>query len=101
MRTETHKLIYFWKKDQWELFDLVNDPDELHNLYNDPRQQGLVAKLKAELYRLKRGLKDFDQFADGATAQRRSTANRPAGRGGRRSPGDEGTRPERGARARG
>ncbi len=64
VRTETHKLIYFWKKDQWELFDLVNDPDELHNLYNDPRQQGLVAKLKAELYRLKRGLKDFDQFAD-------------------------------------
>ena len=26
VRTTTHKLIYFWKKDQWELFDLVNDP---------------------------------------------------------------------------
>ena len=23
VRTRTHKLIYFWKKDQWELFDLV------------------------------------------------------------------------------
>jgi arylsulfatase A-like enzyme len=22
VRTRTHKLIYFWKKDQWELFDL-------------------------------------------------------------------------------
>ena len=29
VRTRTHKLIYFWKKDQWELFDLVNDPYEL------------------------------------------------------------------------
>ena len=26
VRTRTHKLIYFWTKDQWELFDLVNDP---------------------------------------------------------------------------
>ena len=22
VRTATHKLIYFWKKDQWELYDL-------------------------------------------------------------------------------
>ena len=27
VRTATHKLIYFWKKDQWELFDLVRDPE--------------------------------------------------------------------------
>ncbi len=31
VRTRTHKLIYFWKKGQWELFDLVNDSHELHN----------------------------------------------------------------------
>ena len=31
VRTATHKLIYYWKKDQWELYDLTNDPDELHN----------------------------------------------------------------------
>ena len=39
VRTRTHKLIYFWKKDQWELFDLVNDPFELHNLYGQPGQE--------------------------------------------------------------
>jgi arylsulfatase A-like enzyme len=39
VRTTTHKLIYFWKKDQWEMYDLVKDPDELHNLYNDPAQK--------------------------------------------------------------
>jgi arylsulfatase A-like enzyme len=64
VRTDTHKLIYFWKKDQWELFDLRNDPGELHNLYNDPAQQPVVKKLKAELYRLKKELKDDDQFSD-------------------------------------
>jgi arylsulfatase A-like enzyme len=64
VRTETHKLIYYWKKDQWELFDLRTDPDELHNLYNDPAQQSVVRQLKAELYKLKDELKDNDQFTD-------------------------------------
>jgi arylsulfatase A-like enzyme len=63
VRTTTHKLIYYWKKDQWEMFDLVKDPDELRNLYNDPAQQETVAKLKQELYRLKKEVKDDDQFA--------------------------------------
>ena len=63
VRTATHKLIGFWKKDQWEMFDLVKDPDEMHNLYADPAQQATVAKLKAELFRLKKELKDEDQFA--------------------------------------
>ena len=63
VRTETRKLIYFWKKDQWEMDDLAHDPDELRNLYNDPAQKEVVAQLKAELYRLKKELKDNDQFA--------------------------------------
>jgi len=63
VRTDTHKLIYFWKKDQWEMYDLVKDPAELHNIYQDPAESGTVAKLKAELFRLKQELKDDDQFA--------------------------------------
>jgi arylsulfatase A-like enzyme len=63
VRTTDHKLIYFWKKDQWEMYDLVKDPDELHNLYNDPAQQETVAQLKKELYRLKKEVKDDDQYA--------------------------------------
>ena len=64
VRTTTHKLIYFWKKNQWEMYDLIADPSELHNLYSDPEQAETVVKLKAELYRLKKELKDDDQFAD-------------------------------------
>ena len=64
VRTLTHKLIYYWKKDQWELYDLVNDPNELKNIYEDPAQKVLIEKLKTELQRLKRELKDDDQFAN-------------------------------------
>jgi arylsulfatase A-like enzyme len=64
VRTATHKLIYFWKKDQWELFDLVKDPQELRNLYGQPGQEAITATLKAELARLKREARDDDQLAD-------------------------------------
>jgi arylsulfatase A-like enzyme len=64
VRTLTHKLIYFWKKDQWELFDLVNDPFELHNLYGQPGQEKLTASLKSELARLKQAVQDDDQLAN-------------------------------------
>jgi arylsulfatase A-like enzyme len=64
VRTATHKLIYFWKKDQWELFDLIDDPYELHNLYGQPGLEDLTARLKTELARLKREARDDDQLAN-------------------------------------
>lgn len=64
IRTATHKLIYFWKKDQWECFDLRTDPHELNNIYNHPAHAKVVASLKMELSRLKKQAKDDDQFAD-------------------------------------
>ena len=51
-------------KDQWELFDLVHDPYELHNLYGQPGTESLTVSLKAELARLKRAVGDNDQLAD-------------------------------------
>jgi arylsulfatase A-like enzyme len=69
VRTATHKLIHYWTKDQWELFDLVKDPSELRNIYGDPAQKERVAELKEELYRLKKELKDDDQFADKQPSQ--------------------------------
>lgn len=64
VRTATHKLIHFWKKDQWELFDLRSDPAELRNLYGQPGQEAVTAELKATLARLKKELQDDDRFAD-------------------------------------
>jgi arylsulfatase A-like enzyme len=64
VRTATHKLVYFWKKNQWELFDLRSDPAELRNLYGQPGQEKLTGELKATLARLRAELQDDDRFAD-------------------------------------
>ena len=62
VRTATHKLIYFWKKDAWEMFDLASDPAELRNVVGDEKQAAKFAELKAELARLRKEFRDDDQF---------------------------------------
>lgn len=62
VRTTRYKLIYFNTLDQWELYDLRDDPGEMHNLYADPRQRSTVETLRKELQRLKTLYKDEDQF---------------------------------------
>jgi arylsulfatase A-like enzyme len=64
VRTGIHKLIYFNKIDQWELFDLAKDSHELKNVYADPAYADTVKALKAEMMRLKTELKDENQFQD-------------------------------------
>jgi hypothetical protein len=54
--------VYFNKIDQWELFDLRQDPYEVKNVYADPGYAQKVRTLKAEMYRLKKELKDENQF---------------------------------------
>jgi len=72
IRTETHKLIYYWKKDAWELFDLVQDPLEQNNLLFEQKsaKSRLVANtfsaMKAELRRLQKHFQDDGQYADPA-----------------------------------
>ena len=64
LRTETHKLIHYWKKEAWELFDLRADPDELVNLAGDPGQSETLEALRAELRRVKQAVGDDDLYAD-------------------------------------
>lgn len=73
VRTATHKLIYYWKKDAYEMFDIVNDPNEQQNLLypgvaaDKPETQAKFAELKAELAKLQKEFKDDGQYADSAT----------------------------------
>jgi arylsulfatase A-like enzyme len=73
VRTATHKLIHYWKKDAWELFDLVKDPTEQHNLLFDPAEAArpevakVFAELKAEIARLQQEFGDDGLYADPAT----------------------------------
>ncbi len=50
IRTSRYKLIHFYNDiDEWELFDLQNDPHEMYNLYNNPEYQPLIKELKDQL----------------------------------------------------
>jgi len=60
VRTDRYKLIYFNDLDEWELFDLETDPNELHSVYGDPAYAQVTAELKAELARLREQYKDDD-----------------------------------------
>jgi arylsulfatase A-like enzyme len=73
VRTATHKLIHYWKKDAWELFDLVADPHEQRNLLfgdaaaRSPEVAKVFADMRAELDRLRALYEDDDLYADPAT----------------------------------
>jgi arylsulfatase A-like enzyme len=73
VRTATHKLIYYWKKDAYEMFDLTRDPTEQNNLLYleaEARKPAIAAKfieLKAEIVRLQKEYRDDGQYADPAT----------------------------------
>lgn len=53
------KLIYFYEPDvdQWELYDLHNDRDEVQNLFENPAYASVRQRLSAELARLRKELK--------------------------------------------
>ncbi len=62
VRTARYKLIRYYKVDEWELFDLKQDPDECTNLYGRPAYAKVTEALKNELFRLKAAVGDADQF---------------------------------------
>ncbi len=54
VRTKRYKLIHFYHDiNEWELYDLKKDPQELRSVYDDPKYARVVAKLKAELAHLR------------------------------------------------
>jgi len=59
VRTERYKLIHFYNDiDEWELYDLKSDPDEMRNVYSDPAYADTVKELTVELKRLREKYKD-------------------------------------------
>ena len=86
VRTATHKLIHYWTKDAWEMFDLVADPDEMHNLLFDPAEAARpevaarFAELKAEIGRLQREFADEGRYADLATIPKEGVGGDAAGK---------------------
>ena len=53
VRTDRHKLMYYYNLDEWELYDLGTDQLETQNLYGNADYAGKVGELKIELARLR------------------------------------------------
>ena len=53
VRTDRYKLIHWMQHPgEQELYDLREDPYEMHNLIDDPEARDIVNELRAELTRL-------------------------------------------------
>jgi arylsulfatase A-like enzyme len=59
--TERYKLIHFYYDiDEWELFDIKDDPQEMKNVYNDPAYASIRTNLHKQLEKLREKYKDDD-----------------------------------------
>ncbi|MDF1810880.1 MAG: sulfatase [Verrucomicrobiales bacterium] len=48
------KLIHYYQLDEWELFDLEKDPDELNSVYGNAEYRKIQTAMKEELHRLRK-----------------------------------------------
>ncbi|MFT5481726.1 MAG: arylsulfatase A-like enzyme [Halieaceae bacterium] len=54
VRTDRYKLVYYYRNDEWELFDLVEDPQDQVNLYGQSDYGDITRELKSRLNNLRR-----------------------------------------------
>ena len=66
VRTKTKKLFYLPSTQQWQLFDLTKDPNEMVNLAGHPEYKSVKAELEKEYQRLREKFKapDYENFSD-------------------------------------
>lgn len=60
VRTDRYKLISFYDRNQWELYDLEKDPHEMKNVYEDPAYAETRETLTKELRKLQQDYKETD-----------------------------------------
>ena len=55
---DLYKLIHYYETDEWECFDLEQDPGEMENVYPNPEYAAVVEGLREELVRLRAYYRD-------------------------------------------
>lgn len=66
IRSDRYKLIHFYTTDEWELFDLKQDPNEMRNEYTNPEYQHIIQSMKLRL--------EQEQIALGDTLNLKATS---------------------------
>jgi arylsulfatase A-like enzyme len=76
VRTERYKLIHYYEApEEFELYDLQEDPEELHNLHGDPSHAALGRQLRQRIEELRKETDDdyiYEEPAPVATRSGRS-----------------------------
>ena len=54
---------FYYDIDEWEFFDRKADPKEMINLYDDPKYQSIIVKMKKKLEKLRKKYKDSDELS--------------------------------------
>ncbi len=67
IRSNRYKLIHFYTTDEWELYDLENDPDEMVNVYSSSEYSNIVKDMTERLKQ--------EQIAVGDTVTLKATSN--------------------------
>ncbi|MCB4797900.1 sulfatase family protein [Neotamlana laminarinivorans] len=61
VRTDRYKLIHFYYDiNKWELYDLEKDPQEMHNLYDNPEYASVQKDMHEQLERMRQKYGDSD-----------------------------------------
>ncbi len=58
LRTESYTLAHFPEHDEWELFDLEADPEQLNSVYKNPEYAEVQEELKDKLDELQEKYED-------------------------------------------
>lgn len=62
VRTERYKLIHFYYDiDEWELYDLETDPNEMKNVYNDTEYAKIKDMMHGRLKEMRKKYGDSDK----------------------------------------
>ncbi|MFD2788793.1 N-acetylglucosamine-6-O-sulfatase [Arenibacter antarcticus] len=61
--TKEYKIIrFYYDVDEWELYDRINDPQEMNNVFNDPKYAEVVAEMKQKLQEVREKYKDSEKL---------------------------------------
>ncbi len=58
VRNFRYKIMHFYEFDEWEFYDLKEDPDELTNLYYNSEYANQIKRMKRELEKLRKQYED-------------------------------------------
>lgn len=53
VRNDRYKLLFLPNSNEWQLFDLQNDPQELKSIHDDPASADVLAEMKTFYHQLR------------------------------------------------